>query len=197
VRTLRMALVALVATCAAGCASLTVGSGSTTGESSSASPQTRSGVLAAVHDPGQVTGTVPATCHVRPGPEPDPQCTPGAIDPAVTQQNISTTICRSGYTAKVRPSTGQTNKAKAALYKSYGIPSGDVSELDHLVSLELGGANDIKNLWPEVGSLPNPKDKVENDLHRAVCSGKVTLSAAQQAIATDWMTAEKVLGLTS
>jgi hypothetical protein len=64
-----------------------------------------------------------------------------------------------------------------------------------LVSLELGGANDVKNLWPEVGSLPNPKDKVENALHRAVCSGKVTLAAAQHAIATDWMTAEHSLGL--
>ena len=114
---------------------------------------------------------------------PDPTCTPGAIDPAVTQQNIASTICRSGYTATVRPSTSQTNKVKSQMYKVYGIPVGTTSELDHLVSLELGGSNDIANLWPEVGSLPNPKDKVENDLHRAVCSGEVTLAAAQHAIA--------------
>ena len=95
----------------------------------------------------------------------------------------------------MRPSTGQTNKVKAQMYHAYSIPAGTTSELDHLVSLELAGANDTKNLWPEVGSLPNPKDKVENDLHRAVCSGKVTLAVAQQAIATDWMTAEHRLGL--
>jgi len=53
----------------------------------------------------------------------------------------------------------------------------------------------VANLWPEVGKLPNPKDKVENDLHKAVCSGKVTLAAAQQAIASDWMTAEAKLGV--
>jgi hypothetical protein len=81
------------------------------------------------------------------------------------------------------------------MYRAYGIRSGTVSELDHLVSLELGGANDAANLWPEVGGVPNPKDKVENDLHKAVCSGKVALAAAQKAIASDWMTAEKELGL--
>jgi len=171
--------------------------GSTASSTTSASPQARTAGLATVHDPGKVTGTAPASCHVLSGPRPDPTCTPGAIDPAVTQANISTTICRSGYTATVRPPTSQTNKLKAQMYKAYGIKTGTVSELDHLVSLELGGANDALNLWPEVGSLPNPKDTVENDLHRAVCSGKVKLAAAQQAIAANWMTAEKVLGLTT
>lgn len=183
----------LVAVLASGCSSITLGGTAT--QSSATARQTRVGALAAVHDPGKVTGTVPASCHAGPGPTPDPACTPGAIDPAVTQQNIASTICRSGYTATVRPSTSQTDAAKAKMYKAYAIPAHDTSELDHLVSLELGGSNDIKNLWPEVGSLPNPKDKVENDLHRAVCSGKVTLAAAQQAIATDWLTAEHTLGL--
>jgi hypothetical protein len=75
------------------------------------------------------------------------------------------------------------------------VPAGTTSELDHLVSLELGGSNDEANLWPEIGKVPNPKDTVENDLHDAVCSGKVTLAAAQQAIASDWTTAEQRLGL--
>jgi hypothetical protein len=49
---------------------------------------------------------------------------------------------------------------------------------------------------PSPGSGPNnPKDTVENHLHTAICSGKVTLSAAQQAIAIDWTTAESTLGL--
>ena len=192
-RRLHVTLLAILVVCVAGCSALKADTTATS--TSSATPQTRVGVLAEVHDPGKVTGTVPASCHTGAGPTPDPTCTPGAIDPAVTQQNIATTICRSNYTTTVRPSTSQTDKVKAEMYKAYGIKSGTTSELDHLVSLELGGSNDVKNLWPEVGSLPNPKDKVENDLHRAVCSGKVTLAAAQQAIATDWLTAEHTLGL--
>jgi len=66
-------------------------------------------------------------------------------------------------------------------------------ELDHLVSLELGGSNDAGNLWPERNDHPaggiNSKDVVENTLNRAVCSHRVTLAAAQSAIATDWTTA--------
>jgi len=126
---------------------------------------------------------------------PDPSCTPGGIDPSVTQSNLSSTICRSGYTSTVRPPVSQTSTAKRAQYMAYGIPAGTRSELDHLVSLELGGNNDVANLWPEVGVIPNPKDSVENALHRAVCSGKAKLADAQNAIATDWTTAEHVLGL--
>ena len=154
--------------------------------------------LVKVHDPKQVTYSRTITsCRFRDGGQlPDPACTPGAIDPAVTQANIRSTICRSGYTATVRPSASQTDRAKFKVaYVAYQVNHSASSELDHLVSLELGGANDIANLWPEVGKQPNPKDAVENALHRAVCSGTVTLSAAQQAIASDWTTAETRLGL--
>ena len=60
------------------------------------------------------------------------------------------------------------------------------TELDHLVSLELGGSNDASNLWPEAPPSPNPKDEVEGALNSAVCDGQVTLAAAQDAIAADW-----------
>lgn len=202
---LAMAVAGAVA--GAGCSStgihLVLGTGSATpgsavtssAVSSSAASGSASAPLVQVHDPGRVTGTAPTSCHALPGPRPDPACTPGAIDPSVTQANIKTTICTSGYTASVRPPTGQTDTLKRSMYTAYGIPAGTTSELDHLVSLELGGANDVTNLWPEVGTLPNPKDAVENDLHKAVCSGKVTLAAAQQAIASDWQTAETVLGI--
>jgi hypothetical protein len=69
------------------------------------------------------------------------------------------------------------------------------AEEDHLVPLELGGSNDITNLWPEAGKIPNPKDPVENELRRAVCDGTVSLAAAQAAVARDRMTAQAVLGL--
>jgi hypothetical protein len=153
--------------------------------------------LAAVHDPGQVTGTITGTCRYRDaGQLPDPRCTPGAFDPAVTQANIHRTICVTGYTAKVRPPAEETDRFKYDVaYVAYGTPRSKHTELDHLVSLELGGSNDAANLWPEYPPTPNPKDKVENALHRAVCEGRVSLAAAQRAIARDWMTAEVTLGL--
>jgi hypothetical protein len=62
-------------------------------------------------------------------------------------------------------------------------------EIDHIVSLELGGSNDIANLFPEPGSgMANyhVKDELENELHDLVCSGAMTLHAAQRGIATNW-----------
>jgi hypothetical protein len=127
---------------------------------------------------------------------PDRSCTPGSVDPKVTQHNIHSTICRAGWTSKVRPPESQTERAKFRVaYPAYHIHHATKSELDHLVPLELGGSNDITNLWPEIGSIPNPKDAVENVLNRAVCDGKIKLAAAQRAIASDWLTAERRLGL--
>ncbi|MFJ8364625.1 hypothetical protein [Streptomyces sp. NPDC093984] len=74
----------------------------------------------------------------------------------------------------------------------------------HLISLQPGGdPNDERNLWVEPadpghksgGGINNKKDRVERKLHTADCDGKVTLAAAQQAIASDWTTAMSKLGL--
>jgi hypothetical protein len=150
-----------------------------------------------IHDPRRVSGTLTGHCSSRDhGRLPDPRCTPGAVDPAVTQGNLRSTICHPGYTKTVRPSESRTEKFKYEVaYPAYGEPHSKKTELDHLVSLELGGANDAANLWPESPPTPNPKDKVENALHAAVCDGKVTLKAAQNAIAANWETAERTLGL--
>jgi hypothetical protein len=138
-------------------------------------------------------------------PLPDRNCTPGALNPKVTQATLKATICGSGYTKGIRPPAAITDREKHANAIAYGF-TGSLrdAEYDHLISLELGGdPNDPRNLWvepPSPGHKPgsgvnNPKDQVENRLHAAVCSGQVTLSAAQQAIATDWFTAEQRLGL--
>ncbi|MGO4857072.1 hypothetical protein [Arthrobacter sp. 2MCAF14] len=131
---------------------------------------------------------------------PDPACTPGATDPAVTQENIDSTICMSGYTATVRPPASNTDKVKAESLREYGQVAMKTTEYDHLISLELGGTNSVSNLWPEPNKssatgTTNPKDAVENTLHRAICAHKVALSAAQEAIAHNWVTAVKDLGL--
>jgi hypothetical protein len=163
----------------------------------SATSSGQAGTLREVHDPGQVTGSLTGPCHARDGGQlPDPGCTPGAIDPAVTQQDIGKTICVSGYTRTVRPPESQTERAKFKVaYPAYGLADSTTSELDHLVPLELGGANDLSNLWPEAGSVPNAKDQVEFALHKAVCARQVDLAAARLAIATDWKTAEAQLGI--
>jgi hypothetical protein len=136
------------------------------------------------------------SCHARGHGKfslPDATCTPGAIDPAVTQANIGATICRSGYTKKVRPPVSITDEEKLASMRAYGDhQSPHAYEYDHLVSLELGGArNAARNLWPEPGKSPNPKDSLEARLHARVCKGAMTLSAAQIAIAHDWVAAYK------
>ena len=151
--------------------------------------------LKKIHNPGRVTGTIHGQCHYR-GLLPDPRCTPGSIDPYVTQADIRSTICRAGYTRTVRPAESQTERFKYGVaYPAYGTPPGERTELDHLVPLELGGSNDATNLWPEYPPTPNPKDKVENALNAAVCEGRVSLTAAQDAIAADWVTAEHKLGI--
>jgi len=155
--------------------------------------------LVHVHDPGKVTYSIsPHSCHARGSGTrllPDRHCTPGAVDPAVTSATLDRTICRTGYTKTVRPPVDQTEPAKHRMYKAYGIPESTTSELDHLVPLELGGSNDITNLWIETGEQPNPKDRVENDLRRAVCDHRVSLTDAQAAIAIDWTTAENRLNV--
>ncbi len=123
---------------------------------------------------------------------PDANCTPGAIDTTVTQDNIQSTICVSGYTSTVRPSTSYTNKLKAQQIIDYGYADTNMSnyEEDHLISLELGGSpTDPKNLWPEPYNIPNGarvKDRLENLLHKMICNGTIPLAEAQQEIATNW-----------
>ncbi len=116
---------------------------------------------------------------------PDSACTPGAIIATAT----TAAICASGYARSVR---NVPTSVKDQAYASYGITHHTTGEfeVDHLVSLELGGSNDISNLWPEAAS-PTPgfhqKDKVENYLHDQVCSGAISLQKAQVEIATNWL----------
>lgn len=120
---------------------------------------------------------------------PDKDCTPGVIDPSVTQENLFLTICKSGYTKTVRPPASYTNKLKKQQIVEYGYFDTSLGsyEEDHLISLELGGSpDDPKNLWPEPHPSYNEKDSVENYLHSQVCSGKMTLSEVQTAISTNW-----------
>lgn len=115
---------------------------------------------------------------------PDSACTPGAV--LTTNTSV---VCKVGYTKTVRDVSEATKKK---VFAEYGIPYIQHSnyEVDHLISLEIGGGNDISNLWPENlkitdGSLT--KDKFENYLHSHVCSGKMTIAEAQKEISTNWL----------
>jgi hypothetical protein len=108
--------------------------------------------------------------------------TPGVLNPDVTQANIRSTICRSGWTATIRPPVGYTNALKAKQMRVYG-ETGSLSDYqeDHLISLELGGnPTDPRNLWPEPYPRAADVDKIENELNSQVCSGQLTLAQAQQ-----------------
>ena len=123
--------------------------------------------------------------------------TPGAVRTLDRNQ-----VCDGGSTKQFR---NTTEKMKNDVYAEYGVdkhkalasgprPSKEdaakpLYEIDHLISLELGGEDDEKNLWPQPYYMhpgAHEKDAVENYLHRQVCSGKMELQEAQRAIATDW-----------
>ncbi|HYY11032.1 MAG TPA: hypothetical protein VE781_08840 [Kineosporiaceae bacterium] len=141
--------------------------------------------------------------YVRSKPLPDPSCTPGAVNPQVTEQTLRSTICRQGYSGDVRPPREVTDREKRLSARAYGYTgSFATAEFDHLVPIGVGGdPNDPRNLWLEPNDVAratdnqNTKDDVESTLHDAVCSGRVRLADAQRAIATDWTTALAVLGL--
>src|SRR3989338_2605017 len=120
------------------------------------------------------------------GSLPDPQCTPGAVFPNVTREQI----CVKGYTKTVR---AVSVLLKKKVYRSYGVaypPPFGSYEADHFIPLALGGNNDIANLFPEAAE-PRPgfqeKDLVESYLYEQVCLGNISLSSAQRAISVNWL----------
>lgn len=131
--------------------------------------------------------------------EPDPNLTPGALNPAVTQATIRQTICVSGWTATIRPPSAYTTALKRRQIVAYGYvrTSTALYEEDHLISLELGGApRDPRNLWPEPWTLAmadgtpvgaRVKDLLENKLRRAVCAGTMTLAEARREVGIHWV----------
>lgn len=108
--------------------------------------------------------------------------TPGALNPAVTQATIRSTVCVHGWTRTVRPPVSYTNALKVRGLAEYRL-RGPLSAFqeDHLISLELGGnPTDPRNLWPEPYPRAGIVDQIENELNAAVCSGRISLAQAQQ-----------------
>jgi hypothetical protein len=131
---------------------------------------------------------ITAVCAAQDPVLPDPRLSPGlALDVSTT------TLCTPGYPATVRH---VPESEKKAVYREYGIPYrpgiGRDYEVDHLISLELCGSKDIRNLWPQIYHVAlgaHQKDWLENYLHREVCAGRLDLGEAQREISSDWVKA--------
>ncbi len=120
------------------------------------------------------------------GANPDRRCSPGAYYSGLTRS----VLCAPSFrTSQIRD---VSEKTKYAVEREYGlVPKhyGRTLEIDHIISLELGGSNDIANLYPELADADpgyKTKDKLENKVADMVCDGQISLRAAQSAIAADW-----------
>ena len=125
---------------------------------------------------------------VEPGALPIRRLTPGA-----TMTLPVAELCRQ---LPVEPSPVPAD-VRAQVLRAYGMEDRPEHEyeLDYLVTPDLGGAPDARNLWPEPYGPrvwnARVKDELETLLPTLVCEGKVDLTTAQQDIATDWIAAYK------
>jgi hypothetical protein len=128
---------------------------------------------------------------------PDPACTPGAINPTVDLSILQGGKFKTNCDRDVATSAAK----KKTTYATYNTkkPANNVGqkqscELDHLISLELGGADTLDNIWPQCGPggvklarrYFKIKDGVENYLAAKVKAGEISLKDAQHGIAADW-----------
>jgi hypothetical protein len=125
--------------------------------------------------------------HSGPAVLPDPAATPGEARPTTRAALCS----ESFHTADERHTTPATKRRAYELYgvEPYKGMCRGGCEVDHLISLEIGGADTLKNLWPQPSQGAfgyHLKDKLENRLHRMICDGKISLPEAQKCIASDW-----------
>jgi hypothetical protein len=110
---------------------------------------------------------------------PDPQLTPGAVadtDPAI--------VCARGYSR-----SHWVWHDKIGTLVKYGIPPAEADryEDDDRVPICLGGDNASPlNHWPEPWDQAERKDELERRICRAVCTGEITLPAAQAIFLGDW-----------
>ncbi len=114
-------------------------------------------------------------------------------------KNLTTEeLCERGYTKKVR---AVNTRLKKQVFKNYGVVRGHFREyeVDHIISLELGGDNSIDNLFPQPYEVylkvngkdmrmgAREKDVVETNLHKKICRGEMSPKQAQEIITTNWV----------
>jgi hypothetical protein len=116
---------------------------------------------------------------------PDPTLTPGVVK---TTDVVD--ICSHGTRELCHWSRERDDQIMA----EYGLPPGPHPdfEIDYLVLLGMGGADDDRNLWPEPRRSVEPvwnaeaKDRLEWKLRDMVCAGEIISAEAQAAFMDDW-----------
>ncbi len=180
-----MLVVLALAPTAVACASTTSASSGAPTETASVSTNTHHRKAHHTAHPQVVAPTVKGGPVVPRVDLPNRALTPGGI-----LTHSAAVVCRPGYASSVRNVPTAESDAVYARYHVAHVPY--AHEVDHLVSLELGGSNAIQNLWPEpyAGRWgARTKDRLENTLHDLVCAGRVALPAAQHIEATNWVAA--------
>lgn len=127
--------------------------------------------------------------HLEPAAVPKHQLTPGATVPVTRQQ-----VCVGGSLTQgpVVPLSLQQQ-----VFEAYGIanPRPGAYEIDYLITPDLGGAANIRNLWPQpyndTAWNARVKDQLEEHLHAMVCNGDIDVATAQRDLAADWISAYK------
>lgn len=118
---------------------------------------------------------------------PDPTHTPGLTRPMTTAE-----VCAVTWGTDRRR---VTVAMKRQVFAWYGVPQAERKnyEVDHLIPRSAGGADDVRNLWPQPWPEARRKDRLEARLHRDVCVTKTrTLGEAQRAF-RDWAGAYQTL----
>jgi hypothetical protein len=145
-------------------------------------------VRSRIHLPHRRSVPLPPARGVPAADMPRHGLTPGAV-----LTTSAATVCVSGYSSRVRD---VPDSEKELAYARYGIAHVPYAhEVDHLISLELGGSNVITNLWPEpyAGRWgARTKDTLENKLHDLVCVGAMKLRHAQRIEGANWVAAYKM-----
>lgn len=136
----------------------------------------------------QAQDTALSSSSIGPVARPIRALTPGATDTVDRQ-----TLCAGGV--PVRTAIPLPIRQRVLrLYRLEHLAVEDY-ELDYLITPELGGATDLRNLWPEryASGVWNAhvKDELEALLPQLVCEGTLALATAQHEIATDWIAAYK------
>jgi hypothetical protein len=117
------------------------------------------------------------------------------LTPGVYRKDLTAAkICKTKWGLDKRHVTESMKKQVFAEYR-IDLSRRSEFEVDHLVSRELGGADDVKNLWPE-SYITQPynahrKDRLENHLHKLICNKTITLEQARDAVTHDWRKAYK------
>lgn len=141
------------------------------------------------------TGTVLVASGAEAADLPDTRLTPGNALRVKAPE-----ICRPGYAPATLHalSPAQWHDRRAQIFQAYGIEKQDRGAyvINHLIPLEIGGSNELANLWPlaKAGRWNAArKAKLTRRLHNLVCSGRISLQEAQREAAVDWIAAYRTL----